>query len=283
MVAAITPFFNPSGYQRPVENHRRFKEAWKSSGVPLYTVECRMPGQPWQIEDDGFVFRCESEQQLWVKEAVMNYGAAHLDPKFEIIITVDCDLIWDHFDWLNDLPERMASTPFIHPWSVLRDTNEKGEVVSEKAGTGLIRRESAPGGAHVLSSEFFRLGGYFDLFLVGGGDTAFWYGVTGKTGDRYCQNIRDRSVSMFDAFESWCRKAHRFFRGEFSYCNVAVTHLWHGNRENRRYIDRQDILRGFNVRSVRRNEYGIPQIQDPEIARRINEYFHGRQEDGAKR
>ena len=45
MLHAVTCLFNPCGYRRPVQNHRRFAAGLAAAGVPLTTVELSYDGR----------------------------------------------------------------------------------------------------------------------------------------------------------------------------------------------------------------------------------------------
>jgi hypothetical protein len=73
---AITSFFNPSGYNRRLENYRIFRA---HLNIPLIAVELSFDGRFALADSDAdIVIRIYGTDVMWQKERLLNIAAARL-------------------------------------------------------------------------------------------------------------------------------------------------------------------------------------------------------------
>jgi hypothetical protein len=121
------------------------------------------------------------------------------------------------------------------------------------------------------------IGGLYEHNICGGGDATFLHAVTKcKTNyvDRQAPKLRDDCLAYGDRVSA-----------SVGYVPGAVRHIWHGDRANRQYLSRDEILsrHGFDPAThLRISENGLLELSNaPDgLADEIARYFADRRDDG---
>lgn len=82
----------------------------------------------------------------------------------------------------------------------------------------------------------------------------------------------------------WAQSFYAQVQGQVGYVSGMALHLWHGNPVNRRYGERNAILRQYHFdpsADVRLNEQGVWEwaSDKPDLHQAVEHYFHTRRED----
>ena len=109
MLAAVSCFFNPMKYKRPVENWRRFREALRDD-VPLYSIELSFDGEfqtdcTWKVQGNI------QDHLMWQKERLLNLAIERVPDKYDKIAWLDTDLLFLHDTWVEDVEELLDEKP----------------------------------------------------------------------------------------------------------------------------------------------------------------------------
>jgi len=314
----VTPYFNPAGYNRRLDNFRAFRRHLRA---PLLVVELAREGRHQLKEDDAdIVIKLTGEDRMWQKERMINIGVAELPRHVEFVAWADCDIIFENENWADEAARRLARNggllqPFetvaympnsIDPASVTprqcEETRPLGTATSSAAAarTSLFdeneARSMASQGAYEISgncygmawaarrSEFERCG-LFDGAVIGGGDSVKTFAALRKF-DHFIKT-RPCSPGLVTYAENWIRRAEA--AGLLQYLDNLphhVFHLWHGEVADRNYRGRRRVLVDHDFDptvDIELAENGTWRWTHPqgELAREVGDYFFARKEDGA--
>jgi len=115
--------------------------------------------------------------------------------------------------------------------------------------------------------------GFYDRSIIGGGDRIMLNAFTGH-GAGYFRKVPPAMVEDVRAFGK--RLLPLVGPANVSYTPGVVLHIWHGDRANRDYTHRYEILKGNAydpVRDVRVNEQGVLEwaTDKPKLHREVTE------------
>ena len=124
-----------------------------------------------------------------------------------------------------------------------------------------------------------KINGLYDRCIIGGADSAM------------CKVFLDTDISVYnsnaiglnaDSFQEWALKVKKE-KISTSNLNVDIYHFFHGSRENRKYIDRNENTRLFDSSLITNiNDLGILEWSDqaPEYLKQdVRDFFNDRLED----
>ncbi len=238
--AIITTHWNPWDRQRLRDTYAEWAAAL---GHPHLCVELAF-GKP---EIPGaMVVRGSWGNVLWQKERLINLAVSLLPEEIDYVAWIDHDLVFENPDWLDiglDMVRRGVDC--VQLFSEVHYQDLAGQVIRRARGsvaawqsTGELSN-SAPGGAWLASRSWLRsIGGIYDRNICGGGDATFLAAVT-KCPTTYitrqAPRLRDHALAYGDRI-----------RATAGYVPGVVRHLWHGDRANRQYISRDEILMRYD-------------------------------------
>ena len=295
-IAAVCCFYNPAGFKTLRKNYDRFAEQFEQDGwPPLYTVEIAFRGQRFTMPQSDRVKHMRAKDKLWLKENVLNIAARDrefIPPEFDAIAWIDCDLIFKNQNWRDQAEGLLRNKPVVQLYSEIthndRDRNPIQTRTSVAAHLAKLDTlpvnfgDHPPGGAWAAHREFFDRFGLYEKFITGGGDALAHAAFMGQFEPPYLRAVNCDKVA--DDFRRWALPVARHVRGDVGCIKGRITHLWHGDRENRQYRERTQYLVDFDPSTdLHRNvTTGILEwaTDKPELHRRHVEYFEQRREDG---
>lgn len=264
MICAITSYYNPLGWKSRLENYKVFRKQLHSR---LVTVELTLPDQKPVIDD---AIQLKSPDILWQKERLLNVALENLPPDCTAVAWIDADLVWEQ-DWQPELEHKLQDHDLIQLFSsCYRDQEGIVEVPISRGGT-------SRGLAWAARREDLEQIQFFDICVLGGGDSAFYYGCKGIE-DTF--PINHMSPSLKAGWLQWSLKARETFK-KIDCLELECKHLFHGFRINRSYKSRWLKLSDFDPKCLM-NVGGAWRWNDAgrkKFAARFHEYFVNRQED----
>lgn len=299
--SVVTVFFNPAGYSSLLQNYFIFAESLKKQNINLITVECAFNDGSFYIPEDKNVYRLRSNSIMWQKERLINYGVSKLPDCCEYFAWIDCDVLFLQDDWMEQACEKLKTANIIQlfkkifymPKGMIKYDGTKipffqGVAWQYKIHKNWLNRRkinelpfSAPGFAWACRRELFSdIGGIYDKNIVGSGDTFLvdclldsWdiHGFANKFNEKmkidlmaYCSKFRQKNPII-------------------DYIPVEITHLWHGNLKNRKYMDRHDVIKKYDYDPVTDieliNDVYEWSSEKSEMHADIRQYFFERKED----
>lgn len=241
-IAVITCFFNPCGFKALRRNYDRFARELEKQGAPLYTVEAVAPGSQPSISGRN-VIHVESSSSFFVKENLLNLAAALLPDHYRKVAFLDCDFIYGVDDWLWEtsylLDRRDVAAVQLMRYVI--DLDPKGAVERVTHSIGHQIRAGRPGGGWATRREIFtHFGGLYDRAISGGGDAVHTFsGFLGETDNPF---LRRHNPAVVQHMLKWALPVYSYVRGQVTCISADAAHLWHGTRENRRYVQRHRVL-----------------------------------------
>ncbi len=314
---AATSYFNPQAYARRLRNYHTFRERLC---VPLVTVEWSCDGRFQLGEDDAdILIQLQAPDLLWQKERLLNVAIAAIPEKCRKVAWLDCDVVFETHDWPEQATRLLDSFAMVQLFDRFYDLSRKApegvlnsahamnigdafvavreragadrelfgtlwgsRVVQEAEGTRVERVRNS-GFAWAARREILERHGLYDGCILGCGDRAIVCAAYGK------HNTAKQSwITTEQQRAHYLKWAEEFFstvRGEVSYIQGGVFHLWHGELRDRRYRERnRDLARfGFDpFTDLALSETGCWRwnSEKPAMHEYLRDYFALRNEDG---
>ena len=264
--------------------------------VILYVVELAYGNQRFLVTDkkNKRHLQLRTECPLWHKENLVNLGVRNLLPKnYKAFAWLDGDIEFESPTWaLDTLRILNGSKDIVQVFShaVDMDKRENTMMVFNSAGYKLVRNGSYcpnrgnnyshPGyGWAITRKAFERIGGLYDHGILGSGDYVMLLSLIGRGNNFINSRYSPDFVESVMQFQS------KFQNLRFGYVPGVIRHNFHGQKVNRKYQDRNEILVRHQYSPFRHITYDasgiiVPTAEFPEECKaEIMEYFNGRNED----
>ena len=123
--------------------------------------------------------------------------------------------------------------------------------------------------------------GFYDGFILGGGDKALFAAACGK--QQYCADASRLSSRHREHYLSWAQPFSDAVQGDIGFVGGQAFHLWHGGLETRQYVERYEGFDRFLFdprADLSINEYGAwrwssDKVQLHDCARQLFELRRG--------
>jgi hypothetical protein len=289
----IAVYENPCSYaSRTVLTKNFLERIKKNKDIILYFVELCYKNQHhvfYERPNRRHLLINTNTTFLWHKENLINIAVEKLLPKnWKAFAWVDSDIKFDNPSWaVNALNLLNGSNDVVQLYSHAISYDQKGNYRNDTsfAFQNIVIKEnkfSEPGYAWAISrNAYFKLGKLLDIFIVGGGDTAFAYSVinSSRLFKTFPQGFSNEFVKLLSLYRE---KASQLRLG---YVPGTIQHFYHGRRINRQYYNRQKILIKYAFDPTKhlirlKNGLLIPSKSCPsQLIHSINDYFEQRNED----
>lgn len=342
----VTCVFNPVRFKSRYALYREFQKHIRESGAVLLTVEAAMGDREFALEEhaqpssgvhdghyksfgppnvppsaamprermkqDYIKVRVNDEQEIWLKENLLNIGVQHLPPDAKYVAFVDADVHFSRTDWVSETLHALQHYEVAQMFTTACDMSPTHDVVQTHQGFGFnwingvdgvqIRsgglataegyyQYGAPGGKFTSyfhpgfawawrKSALDATGGLLDRAILGAADHHMAWSIVG-------QGVKTVPVGMTAAYKDmvalWESHAAAL-RQNVGYVNGTILHRWHGPKRDRGYVSRWKILEQnqFDPRTdVRPDSRGVLTLtgNKPALRDGIRAYFRSRNED----
>lgn len=258
----ITCYFNPSKYQTKFNNFCKFENSFRKSGINLITIECAFGDSDFELQEVPKILRIRSPHVLWQKERLINIAITKLPPYVRKVAWVDCDILFSNPDWLLEtaalLNKYLAVQPFqtairlpqgheqyVGRGELWKSFGYKVSKEPEVVFRGDFHQHGHTGFAWAAQRDLVEKHGLYDAFIGGSGDHFIAHAMCGDFSSA-CFNRLPLSIHQENHFLQWGKNFHNDVRGKISYSTGEVLHLWHGETENRNYVQRHVELTNFD-------------------------------------
>jgi hypothetical protein len=301
---AITSYYNPMRYKRRLENYRIFR---KNLTIPLLAVELSFDGKFELTEGDAdILIQISGGAILWQKERLLNLAIKSVPSDVSIIACLDCDLIFERSDWVDESKKQIEDLNVVQPFSNVLDLDREDHeismahryappslqgVVSSVGQTklapavllGTQTRFRGGGLAWVVRREILENHGLYDAMIAGGGDRAIVSAIYGQFETLIKLNQLNRARR--EHYLAWAQPYCRAVGERIGHITGRLYHLWHGDIENRNYAGRHRGLAECNFDpeidiAVGSNGAWQWKRSRPDLEEFCTNYFMGRAEDG---
>lgn len=292
----IAVISNPCNFAKRYILMTEFRERMeREPNVCLYIVELVYGDQPFVMtsSDHPRHLQLRSDTPLWHKENMINLGVRHLLPTgWRAFAWIDADLEFDSNTWASDTL-RLLNGAFdvVQLFSHAVDMDAQGDSMRVFNSAGYMNARNRPfvgsgpdqwhpGFAWAMTRRAFeRLGGLYDLAILGSGDNLMMLSLIGqplkglhvKSSNDYKQSISDYARQMQTL--------------RFGYVPGVIRHYFHGSKKNRKYQERWLILVQHDYQPHLHMQYDEQGLLNPthsfpqELKDDILNYFMERNED----
>jgi hypothetical protein len=298
---AITSYFNPIRYRRRSFNYHVFR---KNLDLPLVTIELGFDGKyELTSKDADVLIQIDGGAVLWQKERLLNLALRAVPADVENIAWLDCDVVFQRSDWIEEAEQRLTSLNVIQLYS--ESAEFKAELLHSAVNTeahftpaimALFADSNLPTKERWQSVEKIRpkqLGfawagkrtllqdqGFYDAAILGGADGLMFLAMYGLFEEAINRSSLNKVCE--NHYLRWAESFHKAVAQRVGYIPGKIYHLWHGDHKNRKYRDRYRSLLSFDPYSdIVLASNGAWQWKDPhsELAQSAKKYFLERLED----
>lgn len=266
----------------PIINATRARSRWRlfqdfekhvaEAGAVLYVVEVAFGDRDFAVTEAGNPqhIQLRTWHELWLKERAINVGVAHLTrqvPNWGKVAWIDGDCHFARYDWANETLHLLEHYPIVQMWSQLINVTSEYEIRSQLVsfmsvqlktpgfrGSGYYdydyggQKFGSPGLAWAARREAWdQMGGLIDYCILGAGD---WYWANAIMGTldeaiAYRNDLTGPFMQKMHEYQEHLNRTRweeRCIVGNAGLMKGLVLHFWHGQREDRKYRTRGDIL-----------------------------------------
>lgn len=292
MIATIAIHFNPCNWKRPVFNWNLFMNQSAIKERPVYGFWAKYGNEDYKLSN--LYLEVQASSILFQKEAMINRIAQDVlssNKKITSLAFIDADILFENEFFLQDAEDRLKDKKVVQLFSKCKfmDRNFSLERTCPSCLSVNLNRQFSyarvhPGFAWAARRELWtELGGLYDRAIVGGGDGLLHLAITGEWKTRHEQPPLSFNKKSRDHFQKWAKKVDEWVNGDYGYITGTVKHLWHGERKDRQYENRNDLMLGFDPENhVKLNSDGLLDWQagaDPRLVSYLTRYFQNRKED----
>lgn len=305
MLWGITSFFNPVGYQTKKANYDRFRAHLK---IPLITVELSYNNTfELKTEDADHLICIHGKDVMWQKERLLNIALGSLPEDCTAVAWLDADLIFENQNWPQETLKALEKHAFVQPFNQLRylkSEETSGEIKNETKnftsfasayqtkpfklktnGKQVMGQytQLATGKAWAGRRSILEQSGFYDAMIMGGGDGAMLNAMIGTFNDFIAHY--QLNTERAEHYTKWALQLYSLTQSNLGVVPGQLTHLWHGNIQNRSYQERKKALATLNFNpytDIKHIKNGPWQwaSKHTELHQLVSQYFYARKEDG---
>ena len=305
----VTSLFNPWRYATRGFHYERFREHVKNTHMcQLHVGDLAFGQRPFEFtqghhamvdQGETIEYQFRTNAELWHKERLLNRLVQELPADWEYVAWVDADLQFARDDWAIETVHMLQHYDVVQMFSHAQNLDTDFQVhESEAPRMGFVYawehglkpsysyyggfQHGHPGFAWAFTREAYeRLGGFFDVGIVGAGDLHMALAMTGQSQGHMPKVL---SPGYVKALETWEARSTEFIKRNVGYVPGLVNHYYHGSRKDRKYGDRWQIVTkwGFDPElDLKPDAQGLWQwtTRCPDLEYDIRRYFATRKED----
>jgi hypothetical protein len=281
-LAVLFVFFDYCGSARILINYLYMIEKMKLANIPVFTMELVIHGKRPKISD---AFHVYASSYLFQKEHLIRLLEKKVPDTFTKLVCLDADLIYTNPDWYDMLSETLDTSNIVQPFSYAHwlDITYKNIEKSALACTYLKDKtrgfwanksqEYHPGFGWAFTRTWYQSSGFYDLSIVGCGDSIFAYTIN------KLDFITEKTKLYRKTRDDWASKISDITVG---FLDVEIYHLFHGPLAKRQYVSRDEPFEQIEDVSsiIEYNTDGVIQLTNPELNQAMFDMWTRRDDDG---
>lgn len=292
----ISVISNPVRYESRTRLFKQYLEHSANLGATQWVVEAVFGERGPEIIDpcnpQHILVRCDDE--LWLKEALINIAIRHLPHDWKYVAWVDGDVQFVRGKhWAPEVLHALQHYSVVQPWSHGIDLGPRNEVIGHsvsfmqrvREGMKLTDRYAPnfhPGYCWAWRREAWEaMGGMIEEAICGAGDRHMACGLIGQPDISIPRGVHPGYTKMVN---TWSERAERSIRRNVGLVEGTLLHYFHGWKADRGYHDRWKILveNQFDpYTDLRRSWQGVIHLagNKPKLRDDLRNYFRARNED----
>ena len=281
-LAVLFVFFDYTGSARILINYLYMIEKMKLANIPVFTMELVIHGKCPKISDAFHVF---ASSYLFQKEHLIRLLEKKVPDTFTKLVCLDADLIYTNPDWYDMLSETLDTCNIVQSFSYAHwlDITYKNIEKSALACTYLRDKkrgfwanqsqEFHPGFGWAFTRKWYQSSGFYDLSIVGCGDSIFAYTIN------KLEFITEKIKLYRKTRDEWAAKISDITLG---FLDIEIYHLFHGPLSKRQYMSRDEPFEHIEDVSsiIEYNEDGVIELTKPELNQAMFDMWMRRDDDG---
>ena len=282
--AVVTCFFAPCDNLRMRANLEHWRGRLRTQGIEPYVIELAFGDKPFRVDDAYMHLR--AEHAIWAKENLINILVEQLPRHFTKVVWSDCDVLWMDDDWLQKTSDALNQHNVVQCFDKVEELDRDGKVSGTawstlsksrpQGGLGVIHR---CGIACAARRELFDKWGLYEHCAMGSGD--YIHTMVAFLGLRRRRQLEKLYTDEHNFHaKRWTGPVNWWVAEKYGSVDTTVRRLWHGEHENRKYVERYHHLGSYNPETdIVYNKSGVIQWAKPEHANYAQWYFDNRDED----
>jgi hypothetical protein len=286
---------NPSRSERRYSLFNNFcKSMLLQKKVRLTTVELQQGERPFMT---NATIKKRTDDELWHKENLINIGINSLPDDAKYIAWIDADIDFQNTDWVNETIHQLQTYDIVQLFQHAIDLGPTGETMNVHTSFCSLYRNGEPMNNYTKSKSYKNghtgyafaatrsaldnIGGLMDYAILGSADAHMCLAFIGEVSKSLNKGLHSNYKMLTLIFQDRCDK---YIKKNIGYVNGTILHHWHGEKTNRQYSSRWEILIGNNydpLRDIKKDCNGVWQLEDAKIKLRddIIKYFRTRLDD----
>jgi hypothetical protein len=234
---AILPYFNFNGSTIRKQLYDEFYEKYKNTpGLKLIKAVLK-----------------PRDDIMWYKEHLINRAIQKLPKNWKYVAWIDADLTFLNRNWVEDTKAELDKCDVVQIWQKCVNLGEKGDIAKLDSSFAYMNTLGQPwmkthkygfwhpGYAWACTRDAYtRMGGLVDFAILGSADHHMALALIGKVDNSRPNNISDAYKQKLLDYQE------RVTGMKLGYVEGTIVHHYHGDLQNRRYVERWDILTKHN-------------------------------------
>lgn len=238
-MAVCLVFFNPARSKRMLMNYMFVKNELRKQNLPCFTIELLFEDRPPEILD---AFHVRSRSYMFHKERLCRILETKVPRKYTKLAFLDADILFSDPTWYSRTSALLELYDVVQPFETCEWLDLAYKTVTLRRETVALMKSPKwdwmyhPGFAWAFRRDWYRKVGFFDWAISGSGDTlsaAAWLNKTFPSGFK---SLPPSMTAAYDDFKKKPTPRLTYLKG------FTVSHLYHGSRANRQYVDRHEAL-----------------------------------------
>jgi hypothetical protein len=292
----ISVLSNPVRYESRGRLFREFVERTRDSGVKLWIVEAAFGERDYEIArvDEAQHIRLRCDQELWLKESMINVAASRLPTDAKYLMWLDADVAFVRPDWPSEMLHQLQHHGAVQCFSHAVDLGPNHETIQHHTGFAYRYREHGQRPHHKYAPHMHpgygwgwrrecwdQVGGMMDHAICGAGDHHMSCSLVGAGKVSVPGDIHPNYLKKV---LQWEERALEAVKRDIGYVAGTLLHHFHGHKADRKYQSRWDILKGNRYdpeADVTHDSQGLPRLRGNKHKLRddLQRYFRERNED----
>ncbi len=200
-----------------------------------------------------------SKDEIWYKENLINIGVQNLPKDWEYMAWIDADIEFQNKNWAQETIEQLQTYDIVQLFSHAIDLGPRGETMIVHTGFSYLHVNGEPMNNYLPNSPYKnghtgyawacrksaynKIGGLMDFPILGSADAHMAMAFIGKVERTLHPKLNKNYKELCKIFEERCV---RHLKYNIGYVNGTIIHNFHGNKADRQYATRWQILLEHN-------------------------------------